>query len=460
MQAARIQPMTRSSFRALVCLISLLFFCVSATAQVIQSEELSQTDPAGMVDEKVDEAAGEEVLQEVVSCDEAKGDTSEHDSESGTDCQPGRFELLPSEQRRELSQEISENTQDARTLKRILLGRSYTFFGRIEPEYAAYHDGSLQDENDGEIRRLRAGMVGVLSDTMSYKGEFDLTDGANNLSDFYLQWDTERFGSLTIGNQRVAQNLSAMTGATSLLFMERPLPVTTFSLARRMGISQDIYFRRFGLHSVLFTRDPNNDAGKYGASVRLITNPVRTDGGIAHLGFSFVHEEMDRDARYRTRPESHVTDIRLVDTGNFSDVNYQSILGLEAAGALGSSTIRVEGFASRWDRENSVENTFFGAYVELGHFLTGQDFRYRDGKFVRPQIAKGEHAWELGLRASWVDLNDDEVRGGVQKNYGFALNWYPRQNLRGQFNVIYYDVERDSGEESGWIAQARFQYSW
>lgn len=376
------------------------------------------------------------------------------------DCRQGTFDLLPTEQRRELSDEISENTQDAVTLKRILLGKSYTFFGRIEPEYAAYFNGVLEDDNDVDLRRVRAGMVGVLSDKVSYKAEFDLTDGANNFSDFYIKWDTTRFGSLTIGNQRVAQNLSAMTGATSLLFMENPLPVTTFSLARRLAVSQDLYFNKFGVHGVFFTKDPNNDAGKYGASLRVITNPIRSDGGIAHLGFSLVHEKMDRVARYRTRPESHVTDIRLVDTGEYNDVGYQSIAGVEVAGALGSLTGRIEGFVSQWDRENSKDNTFYGAYLEIGYFLTGQDFRYRNGKFVKPSIEKGEKAWEAGLRFSWVDLNDGDVRGGIQKNAGFALNWYPRRNLRAQFNLIYYDAERDAGDESGWIAQTRMQLSW
>ncbi len=398
-------------------------------------------------------------------CDAPRSDgtdaAAEAEGASLADCeQTTESFLLPQENRDELSDEISENTQDALTLQRLLLGRSYTFFGRIEPDYASYFNGVLKDEDGLELRRLRAGFVGVLSDTLSYRGELDLTDGTNNFSDFYLKWDTPGHGSFTIGNQRVAQNLSAMTGVVSLLFMERPLPVTTFSLARRLAVSQDFYLNKFGIHAVLFTRDPNNDAGKYGAALRVITNPVRTDGGLAHLGFSLVREKMDRDARYRTRPESHVTDIRLVDTGNYDDVEYQNILGVEVAGARGASTLRAEAFISRWERTDSRENDFVGAYIEIGRFLTGQGFRYRDGKFVRPRIEQGTRAWEVALRASWVDLNDGDVRGGEQKNLGVALNWYPRGNLRALFNLIYYDAERDAGDEDGLIAQARVQLTW
>ena len=69
-----------------------------------------------------------------------------------------------------------------------------------------------------------------------------------------------------------------------------------------------------------------------------------------------------------------------------------------------------------------------------------------------------QHGYELRERI--IDLDDGEVQGGIQKNLGLALNWYPRSNLRAQFNLIYYDAERDTGDETGWIAQTRVQLSW
>jgi phosphate-selective porin OprO/OprP len=375
-------------------------------------------------------------------------------------CKTISDEPLPEENRQEISVDVSENIQNVRTLKRLLLGRSYTFFGSIEPEYAAYPNGILKDEDGFDVRGFSVGMVGELSDKLSYKGEVDLTDKANNISDFYLKWDTSHFGSLTLGNQRVAQNLSAMTGALSQLFMERPLPVTTYSMQRRLAIGQDLFFRKLGVHAVIFSKDPNNDAGKQGASIRVIANPARSNNGVAHVGFSLVREDMDREIRYRTRPESHVTDIRLVDTGLYNDIEHQNILGVELAGALGSTSGRIEAFASRWERADSLENNFYGAYIEIGHFLTGQNFRYRDGKFIRPQFEKDSRAWEAGIRASWIDLNDKDIRGGEQKNLGLALNYYTRRKFRAMFNVIYYDAERDQGDEAGWIAQTRIQFNW
>jgi phosphate-selective porin OprO/OprP len=324
---------------------------------------------------------------------------------------------FPDENREVLSGEIAENTQTALSLKRLLLGRSYIFFGRLEGDGAIYSGDAFEGENGGEIRRFRVGIAGVLTDHLSYKGELDLTDKSTTVSDLYLKLDTSLLGSLTIGNQFVSQNLAAMTGSLSLLFMEDPLPVSTFSLSRRLGVSQDYHTDRWGGHGMIFFRDPNNDAGDRGWAMRAYINPIQKNIGIAHVGFSAVREKMDDEARYRTRPESHVTDIRLVDTGQFQDVDYQNISGIEVAGALGSFTGRMEAFKSTWDRTGGVKNDFYGAYLELGYFLTGQSFNYRQGKFVRPNLDDGTHAWEIGFRASWVDLNDKEIQGGSNSTW-------------------------------------------
>jgi phosphate-selective porin OprO/OprP len=168
---------------------------------------------------------------------------------------------------------------------------------------------------------------------------------------------------------------------------------------------------------------------------------------------------MDREARYLTAPESRITGTRLVDTGLYSDVRYQHVAGIELAGGVGSNSARLELFRSRWDREGGQENTFNGAYLELGHFLTGQAFNYKGGKFVRPVLEPGARAWELGFRASWVDLSDKDVRGGEQVNLGAALNYYIRPDLRFQLNLLRFRTDAVAGDEAGWIMQGRLQYN-
>jgi phosphate-selective porin OprO/OprP len=366
---------------------------------------------------------------------------------------------MSTENREELAQSIADSTESARTLKRLLLGRKWWFFGRVEGDAAGYSGDIFDGENGAEIRRLRTGIAGVLTDHFSYKAELDLADKTASLSDTYLKLDAGRFGALTLGNQRVAQNLSAMTGSVSQLFMEFPLPVSTFSLARRLGVSQDYYTERWGIHGMLFTRDPNNDAGKHGWSFRTFFNPTRKDSGVAHLGFSAVREKIDSATRLRTRPESHITDVRLVDTGEFDDVRYRNIFGLEAAGSTGPFSGRIEVFKSTWERAGERKNEYYGAYLEAGYFLTGQRFRYRQGRFVRPEIG-GSRAWEIGARLSWIDLDDVDVQGGEQLNLGLALNYYLRQDLRIQGNLLRIRTKNVPDHVRSWIVQARIQFNW
>lgn len=365
------------------------------------------------------------------------------------------------EANRKISAGLAEGTQDAVTLRSLLFGRNYVFFGRAELEAAAYSGDIPSSENGLGLRRLRVGIAGLTTffDRLSYKLELDLTDGTNNFSDLYLQWDLPRTGTLRFGNQRVSQNLSAMTSSLSQLFMEQPLPVTAFSLKRRLAVSYDNDWGRWGLHGMLFSRDPNNNAGKHGWAVRVFTQPIRGFRRIGHLGISMVSEDMDDETRYRTRPESHVTDIRLVDTGNYDDIRTRTILGAEMAGGLGSNSVRLEFFRTTWEREAGRKNTFNGAYLELGRFLTGQGFNYKAGKFVRPHLEPGVHAWEVGLRASWVDLNDRDVRGGEQVNFGAALNYYRRHDLRFMLNLLRFRTDAVAGDDRGWILQARVQFN-
>ncbi len=70
---------------------------------------------------------------------------------------------------------------------------------------------------------------------------------------------------------------------------------------------------------------------------------------------------------------------------------------------------------------------------------------------MRPNLEQGAHAWEIGLRASWVDLNDRDVRGGEQLNYGAALNNYRRPDLRFMINLLRFRTDSVGGDDRGWI---------
>ena len=343
----------------------------------------------------------------------------------------------------------------------FLTKRDIIFFGRVEVDYSHYSSGILEDDSGFIIRRFRVGLAGRIRiwPGWNYKLEVDLTDGENNLSDLYLSWHSEKWGTIRIGNQKVAQTLSGQTSSLSIPFMERPLPVLAFTLQRRLGVGWDTHLKRLGANITLFGIDPNQQIGNTGWAARGYLVPVRGGGRVMHVGASFMQFKSAGDARLLARPESHTTDIRLVNTGVWTDVKSNSAAGLELAGSAGPVTIRSEFYRASWKRQGAGDPHFKGWYAEASWFLTGEKPHYRDGKFIRPTILGDNGAWEFAARFSTIDLNDQDIQGGTQKNLSFGVNWYSRIHWRFMANLIKVRAKDGPfGEQKPWIAQVRAQY--
>ena len=110
---------------------------------------------------------------------------------------------------------------------------------------------------------------------------------------------------------------------------------------------------------------------------------------------------------------------------------------------------------------------YYGAYAQVGYFLTGDNRGYdkRFGKYdrVRPlenfflvrdengHVQHGLGAWEIVYRYGCVNLNDDSVRGGTYGEHTAGLNWYWNPNIKFQFNYVNGRRLVPAGAESGTV---------
>ena len=355
-------------------------------------------------------------------------------------------------------------TQNVQTLPdRVpgLKGRGWIHFGRVEGEYGYFDGGALDDESGFNFRSLRGGLLRRYSEKVTLKFEIDVTDGDSNFVDLWARYRS-RFGVFTVGNQRVAQTLVNQTSRLSRTFQEVPLVADAFGMGRRLGIGFDKHREKVGGHLTVFGSDLNDNIGKFGYGARFYYNPTRTRFSMFHLGVSAVQEKMDRDARFRAYPETRVTDIRLLDTGRFTEVDDQSIMGVEIATARDSYSLRSEYFVARWHRSGQGgDPEFKGFYVQANWAITGEAFKYQQGKFLRIRPEGKYGAWEVAVRYSTLDLNDRDVTGGEQTNTSLALNWYgPGNQLRVQGALIHVDPDSSISQESSLVGQVRVQVHW
>jgi phosphate-selective porin OprO/OprP len=230
-------------------------------------------------------------------------------------------------------------------------------------------------------------------------------------------------------------------------------------------------------------------------------------GGQLHLGVNYQYRDFASNiaggtstganmpstnqlARYRARPGSQLTDVRFVDTGSFAATG-DSILGLEAAGIFGplhvaseAQWLKAQGYragdlASGQDAFAGGNSAvvplanpgFFGAYGEVGYFLTGETRGYRrgDGTWSRTKVLDpigkgGAGAIQVVARYEYLDLVDDDLvngptnnfatgtsalaalnsrlgRGGTQASYLVGVNWYLNDYLRLMLNYGRVEVE-------------------
>ncbi len=342
-----------------------------------------------------------------------------------------------------------------------LSDRGWLHFGRIEIEYGHFSRSELLSGDSGfNFRSFRTGIIKLFESGTIVKLDIDLTDGDSNFTDMYTRFST-RWGLFTLGNQKIALSLVNQTSRLARTFMEEPLPAEAFGLIRRLGVGWDFHRKKVGVHLTAFGPDLNTRIGKFGYSMRMYTNPKRTRVSLAHIGISGVREAMDNDARFRARPESRVTDTFLVNTRTDADVKTQSIYSLEMAVARNNWSVRGEYFYAAWEREVQKDTNFNGYYLQANWVLTGESFKYKQGRFlrIRPDSSKG--AWELAVRYSAVNLNDQDVFGGAERNATLALNWYsPGNQMRIQTNLIKVNTDEVAGDESPLIFQVRVQIHW
>ena len=324
-------------------------------------------------------------------------------------------------------------------------------FGRLQLDMNQYNSDVTELGSGTEMRRARLGAEGELGDDWAYKMEIDFADGDLVVKDAFVRHDW-----LTIGQFKVPQSLGVLTSSKYMTFIERSAVEDTLTLDRRMGVGADFSgdswtaaVAGFGQNAEV--QDSGKDEG-VGFSGRFTYTPWKTDTGVLHLGVWGSWEEpqntTDESLRLRARPESHVTSVRLIDTGTISNVDDIVKMGLE--GSLVMSGVSVQGEYITADVNRSAPDaltptpnlSFDGYYVQASYLTGGTTRAYKGGSYGR---TKATNAWEYAIRYSNLDLTGDSDsnalpgKGGEQNVLTLGVNYYINPHMRVMLN--YLDIE-------------------
>ena len=316
--------------------------------------------------------------------------------------------------------------------------------------------GGVPSDADTVLRRFRPSLSLSLSPQWSARVEYEFGDVGPGFKNAWVQWRPTSKLSVRLGSQFAPFGLENTMSSREMSATERSA-TSALTAAALAGISVRLHDDRWSLSGGLYGNDVSDDdrrrfAGE-SAIARVTVLPLRRDGWLWHLGASAEYRQGERDGslRLRARPETFVTEKRLVDTGVLPGVDTLTTVGLETAVRRGPVLVQAEYLRATAKRDALVgaDGVFDGSYISASWFVTGERRNYSEsgGVFSGIEPKRDWGAVELTLRASRLDLEDGPITGGEQDVLSTGVNWY--FNSYGRVSLGYTQAEaRRAGIDS------------
>lgn len=359
---------------------------------------------------------------------------------------------------------------------------SFSFKPRvgIDLDAAVYdsEEGTLDYESGVQFRRARLGVIGRAYDFVEYKLEGDFANGTGVLKDAYIVFEGG-IGSAQIGHFRAPFTI----GDKNLWFMERSTPANAFRIGRKVGAALTTQGTNWTTSIGAFgdaADESGLNEGGWSINARAAFAPLLEEWGVLHFGAASYYQEKDDGVlRLSGQPEVSVDNRMLVSTGDLP-LDHARFIGLEAAGMLGAFAATAEWGHLTVARPDLDSLSFDGGAVSFSHLLSGERQQYRGdlGAFTNIEPVRhlgngGVGTWEVAMRYSWLDLRDQDIEGGVQRNITLALNWYFLPGARLLLTTTLFDIDdthadppisgsgaRVPGDLRGAVHALRLEMSW
>jgi phosphate-selective porin OprO/OprP len=340
--------------------------------------------------------------------------------------------------------------------------------------------GRIQDGAD--FRRFRISAKGSVTETVNYFAQVDFGFfGRPTITDLWLeQTQVPLLGNVRIGQWKQPFSLEVVSSFRYTTFMERSLLFIPFTPFRHIGagfydhaedLSSTWAASVFRSGQDQFGGSLSTD-GSWGTAERFTWLPYWECEGrdYLHLGVGHFFNSPPRDlVNFRTIPEffvganangligssgqpvpgGHDGTPFFVATGNLNVTSY-NVVGTELMWVSGPLSLQSEAMVNFVNQGAGRPSAVLpGVYAQLGYFLTGEHRPYdrkagaidrvipfENFKFSPCCDGNGWGAWEVAGRFSYLDLNDENIRGGTMMDATFGINWYWNPYTKLVFNYI------------------------
>lgn len=328
-------------------------------------------------------------------------------------------------------------------------------------DLAAYNGDKIDLADGTEMRRSRLSLGGTFLKDWQYRVEYEFATGSAALTDAYVAYLALKPVTVTLGQFKPPFGMEAVTQDKSATFMERALPFYLVSplIVRAPGAMLGTSWSKGSVAAGVFGEPIGNaqsgDEG-YGAAARVTFAPFLEGSHLLHLGLGVQWRNPTADnftdattgekfdtVSFRAKPESNILSQRFVDTGTIREVKDFTFAGVELAGQWDAVSLQAEYQQVHVSRDDLDGLDFDTGYAQLAWTLTGEPRPYRvdRGVFegIRPKNNFGKEGWgafEVAARFSTLDLSDDTVKGGRERNATAAVSWYLNPFLRVSANYV------------------------
>jgi len=333
-------------------------------------------------------------------------------------------------------------------------------------EWAAFDADRRPFVDNDAVRRARLGFrIKGASQRWQVAVEHDFAD--RTPADAYLELTPAKGHSLRVGQFKQPFLLDDAISDKHSALLE-PSFASVFAISRRIGVEYARAGDRGTVNAAVFGQRLDGTNPSHGASVRAtLALPAGTDGH-AHVGFSLASESPDTGrASFSVAPGTTLTPLRLASTGSIAGVDRLDRAAIEALWMRAAWSLQAEvaGVATRGDGagfRGDAQN------VQLTWSPSGDARSYKRGVPGAPSAQDGL-AWELALRWSAIDLDDDRVSNGVVsaplaggrvRQLGLGATCYVTPNLRVIANVLRLHSQRGGLRDDPTVAGLRVQLTY